>query len=256
MAQWYSKTYTCDNGIVYKTKFPAADEAPAPRAGTQRFNRACRRAERGASEARHECAMLLNCNFKLGKDFFLTLEYDNAGYEELINLAGCEIEQEIYLAAKKIMLANYLRRCRRACKKAGIDFKYIIITSDLNGKTLEPVRVHHHMVVCGEAAEICRDKWYGGGVHGQPLYSLSEYGDLTDTAEYMLRQVREMPGEKRYTPSRGLRKPKESKPRLCANPDMPLAFPRRCRPIMREESWAGGPQRIRYWMPPKERRRE
>ena len=44
-------------------------------------------------------------------------------------------------------------------KALGIPFRYIPFTSDLDGKTGEVVRVHHHIIVNAEAAEIALEKW-------------------------------------------------------------------------------------------------
>jgi hypothetical protein len=153
------------------------------------------------------------------------------------------------MAAKKHALDNYIRRCRRACKKAGVEFRYFIVTSDMDGKSFDPVRVHHHMVVNQEAAAICCEKWKDGGTYADPLYG--ECGDLTPLAEYMINQVRYFPNEKRYTPSRNLCKPKVTPVRKCKNPDAPLQVPKGCIYIHRSESYAGRPQRLRYYRPPK-----
>ena len=51
-------------------------------------------------------------------------------------------------------------------------FVYIASTSDMDGKSLEPERVHHHVVIEREALEICRRKWARYGViYERELYS-------------------------------------------------------------------------------------
>ena len=49
-------------------------------------------------------------------------------------------------------------------------FRYIAVTSDMDEKTGKSVRVHHHVIVNAEAAEIARKKWKGGEVHEERLF--------------------------------------------------------------------------------------
>jgi len=248
--EWYIREYRCSNGVCVKTKFPANGDA-APRAGTKSFERDERRAEKGATEARHDMALIANENFAAGRDCYLGLDYSDAALEELVMHAGTDERDELYLAAKKWCLKNYLKRCRRACAAAGVELKYLAVTSDMDGRTGEAVRVHHHMIVNREAAEICRSKWYAGGARLSTLYA-AHHGDLTELVEYMINQVRYFPDEKRYSPSRNLRRPWVSPPRRSRNPMAELQVPRGCVLIHRYEGHAGRPQRVRYWRPPRE----
>ena len=72
-------------------------------------------------------------------------------------------------------LELWLKRTRRACRAAGVPFRYIAITSDMDGKTGEYVRVHHHAVVNAEAAEIALGKWTAGEAHCEHLYDEVDY---------------------------------------------------------------------------------
>ena len=60
MAQvdWFIREKRCANGVCIKTKFPGNGEQKKAKPGTRRYDRAIRRAERGATEARHELACL------------------------------------------------------------------------------------------------------------------------------------------------------------------------------------------------------
>ncbi len=247
--EWYIREYRCSNGICVKTKFPGNGDVSS-RPGSKRHERYVRRSERGATEARHDAALALNENFKAGVDRYIGLDYSDEGLDEVIMHAGTNAEDDVYITAKKHILKNYIRRCSRACKKAGVPFRYLIVTSDRDGKTMKPARIHHHMVVNAEAAEIFKEKWTSGGVWDKVLYS-ARHGDLTDLAEYMIGQVRYFPNEKRYTPSRNLKKPAALPTRKVRNPDAELRIPKNCELIYRSENYAGRPQRVRYYRPPK-----
>lgn len=244
---WYIREYRCDNGICMKTKFPVKGTA-ALKASYSIRRTEIRRAEKGATEAKHELARLLNCNFRAGRDIYLGLDYSDSGLEKLKKRAGSEDPDAIYDAAER-EAGNFIRRVRRACKEEGIELRYVYVTSDLDGHTFEPVRVHHHMVVNVEALEICLKKWNAGGTWDRVLTS-PMYGDLTALAEYMIGQVRYRKGAKRYTPSRNLKRAVARKPVKARNPDADLTVPKGCVKIWRGESYRGRPQHLRYYRPP------
>ena len=245
--QWYIREYRCDNGVCYKTKFPVRETASVKKSYSFR-RQEIRRAEKGATEAKHEAARLLNCNFKAGRDIYLGLDYSDEGLERLKARAGSDDRDAIYEAADH-ECALWIRRVQRECKKQGIELRYFYITSDLDGRTFDPVRVHHHVVVNVEALEICLEKWKLGGAWDKVLYA-QNYGDLTELAEYMIGQVRYKRGAKRYTPSRNLRRPIARKPVKARNPEAELTVPRGCAKIWRGEYHRGRPQHIRFFRPP------
>lgn len=243
---WFISEYRCANGVCVKTKFPAkGDESARP--GTRRYERSVRRAEKGAYEARHELARKLNENFRAGQDVYLGMDYSTAGMERLICRAGTDERDPVYLSAAQ-EVRNYIRRCKRACDAEGVELRYVYVTSDLDGKTFEEVRVHHHMVVNREAAEICVRKWSAGGIWSKTLYG-QKHGDLTHLADYMIGQVRSIEGTKRYTPSRNLRSVRPYTTRKARNPEAELRVPKGCEYIWRSESYAGRPQHLRYYRP-------
>ena len=244
---WYIREYRCDNGVCMKTKFPVR-ETEAVKKSYGRRRTEIRRAEKCATEAKHEAARLLNCNFRAGRDIYLGLDYSPEGYERLITRAGTDDPDAIYLQAQKEM-KNYIRRVQRECAKAGVELRYLYVTSDLDGHTLEPVRAHHHMVVNREALEICLRKWTAGGTWSRKLWARS-YGDLTEIAEYMIGQVRYIRNAKRYTPSRNLKKAIACKPVKARKAEAELTVPRGCQKIWRGEYYRGRPQHLRYYRPP------
>lgn len=276
--EWRIQEWIYNNGVCEKTKYPVILE-PGIREGTRRYRRAVNRASKNDRESIRECARSLNNNFTAGVDSYLTLDYSKAGLCRLAKRAGVpddsvdsflasalsegdSPEQEgnrtlLYLAAET-EAGNFIKRCHRACRKAGVELRYVYVTSDLkvagSGERV-PVRVHHHMVVNREAAEIVSRCWTAGGSKPRILKS-GVHGDLTPTAEYMVEQVRAIPGKKRYHPSRTLEKAEPYRERGSTNPDYPLQVPKGCKFIWRSETYEGRPQVLRYYMPPEKRRKK
>ena len=129
-------------------------------------------------------------------------------------------------------------------KALGIPFRYIPFTSDLDGKTGEVVRVHHHIIVNAEAAEIALEKWSAGSTHREHLY---DQVDQTPLAHYLLAQVRHRPNEKKYSPSRNLIVP-QPKDRIAVS-GAELQVPRGGQLLLRAGWMPGMPQYIRYIVP-------
>lgn len=105
-------------------------------------------------------------------------------------------------------------------------------------------RVHHHVIVNAEAAEIALSKWTLGGTHRENLYDVV---DQTALAAYLLNQARRLPDSKKYIPSRNLVVPKP-KDRI-AKGGSELAVPRGGQLLHRAEWQPGRPQYIRYILP-------
>ncbi len=247
--QWFIREYRCQNGICVKTKFPETGTASL-RPGTRRYERSLRKAEKNVTEARHELELTLNENFGAGKDYLVTVTYNSEGYDRLVMKAGTDERDAIHLAARREM-ENYIRRVRRVCDGLGVELRYVAVTSDLDGVTGEPVRVHHHIVVNWEAAAAFLGKWTAGEAKKKKLYG-ARNGDLSDLADYLIAQSRVVDGKKRYNPSRNLGKPQAMPVRRARNPEAELKVPKGCELIHRAESNPGRPQRIRYYRPQKE----
>ncbi len=275
--EWRIREWQMRNGVCEKVKFAVTLDG-AVRTGTRSYMRAVDRAEKNRREAAREMARILNDNFEAGSDVHLLLTYDEASVRKLVRRVGVP-EQDIerflfsvrsegetreqednrlllYMAAEQ-EFRNWTKRCRRACGKAGVQLKYAGITSDRERDkrtgTTGPARLHHHVVVNRETAELCARAWRGGAADKKVLYG--PHGDLSELAEYMIDQVRTIPGMKRYHPSRTLTQP-EPIDRPAQNPDAPLRVPEGCEFIWRSESRPGRPQVIRYYRPPEKRRRQ
>lgn len=142
-------------------------------------------------------------------------------------------------------LENYLDRVRRRLTKDGIALKYIAVTSDMNGKTGELVRIHHHLIIPRECLYAFKEKWGRGRTVGRPI---EDEPDHTRIAEYLCTQVRRVPDQKKYKSSRNLKKPKVSRRVAAGNAE--LRVPKGCELLYRgpfEPGWTS--QYIRYYRP-------
>lgn len=248
--EWYIKTWECANGNCKKVKYPVVPDGGTARKGSRRRERSVRRAEKYALDAKHDLSLLLNNNFLAGRDWFLTLTVDGAGWDRLVMRAGTDERDELYAALEREAV-NFMRRAKRAVAGQGAELKAVYVVSDLDGKTFDPARPHIHMVVSGETAELAAGKWTLGTVQVKPLRS-GEHGDLTGVAEYMIDQVRTRAGKSRYHPTRNLERP-EGERVAARSPDYPLQVPANCTLIWRSGTAPGMSQTIRYYRPPEKR---
>lgn len=193
-------------------------------------------------------ARLIHDNYRNGIDQLVGLDYSQVGYKKMLegnakNLAGLSEEDRI-MALAQHQAELFLRRVGRECKKRGIPFRYLMITSDMDGKTGEAVRVHHHVIVNAEALEVCKEKWTLGGVDYEALWNRD---DQTDLAEYLMKQVRRLPDAKKYKPSRNLKRP-QPKDRIAIN-GSELHLPKGATLLYRSPYKPGMAQYIRYILP-------
>lgn len=243
-AKWYTKKYICRNGVEERTKFCVRSSQRGAR-----LDRAVKKSSRASDNAERQVARLLNNNFT-EDDVHLLLTYTD---DMLIRIAeryaaaeGVS-EDTLYSAAEK-ELENFIRRVQRDLKGA-VELKYIAITSDLDGQTKKPVRIHHHIVINREALESCRKKWRGN-IFEKELYLI--HNDFSALAEYLINQVRYIPNAKRYHPSRNLVPPRETKPvEVTRYGDAEMKIPKDCIKLYRSEYCKGANQYIRYYRPPR-----
>ena len=162
-------------------------------------------------------------------------------------------------------LDNALRRVKRRLDKQGIELKAIYCTSDMDGKTGELVRVHHHLLVPAGVQDAFLSSWeaYGlGTVSWTPLWE--NQIDRTPIAEYIIQQVRRIPDAKKYRSTRNLIRPVPTN--RIVNTDNELMVPRGGKLIFRQEYQSSKadqqeiyhyqPQYIRYITPKALRRKE
>ena len=239
---WVIRTYQAGPiGEKIKYWIPGAK----PTASARRMKSDVKQQERNEASAIKRLARDLNENF-WEKDVWVTLKYSGEGLKKL--MAGLDrnsetFEEDLYDAAEH-QVRLWRDRVVKACKAAGIEVLYVITTSDMDGKTGEYVRVHHHVVMSGEAAEIAKSKWKLGSVSVKHLF---EEVDRSELAAYMLKQVRHRPDGKKYIPSRNLKRP-EPKDRI-AKSGAELSVPKGGQLLYRAEYQPGRPQYIRYIVP-------
>lgn len=253
---WYIKKWICKNGVEERTKYYVRSDST----GRKEKRNAKREAKR-IDSAERQLARTLNNNFTAGEDFHLVLEYGDDTLGKMIEIAegatgACGDTRNSIYAAGRLDGENFIRRARRECRKQGIELRYVLVTSDMDGDTGEDARLHHHFIVNKEAVEICKAKWRGTAWAGE-LYNVN--GDLSALASYLIRQTRPVDGYQRYCPSRNLEQPITEEPvALVGNAanhgESEMRVPQGCILLYRSNYARGANQYIRYYRPPKERR--
>ena len=247
--QWYMKKHICRNGIEERTKYPVRSEYTKG----ERAKREASKAARRADSSERQCARYLNENFYAKLDAHLLLEYDDkemARIQKMAESIEADSDMDRLFKAAQQNLVNFVRRVQRMTKAGGKEFLYIGVTADIDGKTGEAVRIHHHFICNGAVKEECKKKWRGY-VMEKELYSI--HGDFTPLAEYLIRQVRAVPGTKRYVPSRNLRQPYSTPPILVTRyGDSEMHVPKGCEELYRSPYIRGTSQYLRYRRPKKE----
>lgn len=264
---WYIKTHICRNGVEERTKYPVRSDHT--RSGRQK-KRDAGRAARRADNAERQYARLANNNFSAGEDVHIVLEYTDRELGRLTEKAEAAtrartddagtcadfdtlLRDELFSLGQKD-LQNFIRRVRRELAKTGAELRYLGATSDMDGETGEPARLHHHFVCNAAAVEACRKKWRGTAWDAE-LYNVN--GDLSALASYIIRQVRPVEGTQRYVPSRNLIPPETSEPvPLVGNAakyaENEMNLPKGCILLYRSTYVRGATQYIRYLRPKRE----
>lgn len=237
---WVIRTYEA-GPVGEKTKYWVPGERP-PRS-ERRIRSEIHKQEENEASSQKCVARLIHANFR-DEDYLLTLRYDDLSLAKLGEGLSAESEDRLtclFFAAHH-QLKLWLRRVRRATEKEGIPFRYLAITSDMDPKTGEYKRLHHHVIVNREALALCLSLWKNGSTHKGHLWKGL---DKTDLARYLLAQVRRMKeNQMKYIPSRNLTRPKP-KDRI-AKSDAEVRLPRGARLLHRSEYVPGRPQYIRY----------
>lgn len=243
---WVIRTYKAGN-VGEKIKFWIPNARPTK--SSRKIKSDLKKIKQNEASAVKRLARVINANFSHG-DILLGLDYSPEGYERVCTRAGAtsdasepESLEAIYMAAEQ-ELTNALRRVKRELEKSNIELRYVAVTSDLNGKTGECVRVHHHLVINGEALFAFLTKWNLGNVE---YSTLRRQADYTDIAVYLIKQVRYLPDAKKYKSSRNLVRVVPSD-RVARNGSQ-LRAPRGAVLLHAGEYKPGYPQYIRYILP-------
>lgn len=238
---WAIRTYTA-GAVGEKIKYWVPGEKPTR--SQRKLKSDIKQAQRNEANAVRGVARLIHANFTQ-EDYFVTVSYSD---EALARMSG---DGEALYEAAEHQLRLWLKRARRVCRAAGVEMRYIAITADRDGKTGEAVRVHHHVIVNAEAAELLVSKWSAGGTNREHLYAQA---DQTPLAEYMMAQVPKRENAKRYMPSRNLTIPQPKDRAALSGAE--LQVPRGGQLLMRSMWMPGMPQYIRYIVPEVGRRKE
>lgn len=235
------RTYVAGD-IGEKTKFFVPGKRPDKKLSRRQRN-ALKKQEQNEYSALKALRRRIHANFKAG-DLLLGLDYSKEGLERVLawgRKKGLPVDSEnekeradaIWESASH-ELEIALRRVKRRLEKQGVELKAVYVTSDMNGKTGEMVRVHHHLIVNAGVRDAFLEAWekYGmGGVSWSPLWERQI--DRTELAEYLLRQVRRIPDAKKYRCTKNLILP-APKDRIVSS-DNELQVPRGGKLIFRQE---------------------
>lgn len=237
MGYWVIRTYISGN-IGEKVKYYVSGNKPerSKRRATSDVNKI----EKNEKQSEKNLARILNTNFGSQGGVLVGLDYSDASYKKLFG--KCKDLQEVSECAKH-QASLCLRRVQREAKKRGIEVKAVLVTADLDGETKESVRVHHHIVVNKEAAELFGEKWkHGNSVDYEYLYN--DQKDRTPLAHYLMSQISHIQDGKAYITTRNLERPK------CidriARSGAEITLPRQSALIYRSAHAAGLNQYLRY----------
>lgn len=234
---WVIRTYTAGN-IGEKIKYWVSGSKPVR--SKRKVSQDVNRLEKNEKQSEKNLARILNTNFGKQGGVLVGLDYSDSSYKKIFS--DCKDEKDIIDVAKH-QVSLCLRRVQREAKKKGIEVKAVVVTADLDGDTKEAVRVHHHIVVNKEAAELFGEKWkFGASVDYEYLYS--DQKDRTALAHYLISQISHIPGEKAYITTRNLEKAK-CVDRIAKN-GAEITLPRKSELIYRSAHAAGLSQYLRY----------
>lgn len=222
-----TKTYAANPGLKQTVKYHVFHSSPNPTKRERDRNRL--KQSRAPYNSSRTAADYLNNNFNARKSSFITLTFAKEAYDKLCNRAGVRQDKKQLNKAERDKLKeeahkeldNFVRRTRRKFP----DFKYFAVVSDMDGKTGKAKRIHIHMVIETAALPACEKAWgKRGRIEAKPI--ISNHGDMTSLAKYMINQTREPEGKARYTHSKNLRMPEISYPRkVSRNADSELSVP-------------------------------
>ena len=221
------RKYICTNGVVEVTQYTVGDKTELTGKKWRKAKSQEDKRDENARQAVRVAARILNCNYT-SESCLVTLTYSDESVEKVLgteiatapaeprNDSGQEADADLIWEKAREILAKKLEQVRKVAKKAGMEMKSFAVTSDLDQETGELVRVHHHVVVNAEAAELLEQKWSYGLVHTEKLYHQDDY---TPLAAYLLGQVRHKENRKKYSCSRNMIQPKVEEMVLDEAPD-------------------------------------
>lgn len=201
--------------VIEKSQFFVGERKP--RSDRRKGSSTLRRQDLNMADAVRRLARIINCNFEKG-DLLITLTYDDD------HLPSDSIEADKCCSLFWRRLTRYFKSLLPDEKLKGV-----WITSDKDEKTGAPARLHHHLVISqtgfqksftGEGSVRLGTKpleeiWKNGFVYAE---ALKEQEDYTAVAAYLVRQAAAGSDQKKWHPSRGLKKPVIESERIVENP--------------------------------------
>ena len=235
MAKTMRRKYICTNGVVEVTQYLVGDKSQATGKRWRRAKSQEDKRDENARQAVRVAARILNCNYT-PEDYLVTLTYSDENWGALFGECGSDQSAGIAAVAAlprddrvdgagtieavmekaRAVVRDQLDKVRKKAKRDGVLMKTLTVTSDLDPETGEVVRVHHHVVISGEAMKLLEESWKYGLVHTEHLYRQDDY---TPLAAYLLGQVRHAENRKKYSCSRNMVQPKVEEMVLESCPD-------------------------------------
>ncbi|MBQ3021934.1 MAG: hypothetical protein IJD91_01225 [Clostridia bacterium] len=234
---WVIRTYISGN-VGEKIKYWVSGNKPVR--SKRRVTSDVNKVEKNEKQSEKNLARILNTNFGAQGGVLVGLDYSDEAYKKLFG--GCKDLQEVIECAKH-QASLCLRRVQREAKKRGVEVKAAIVTADLDGETKESVRVHHHIVVNSEAAELFGEKWKHGKTADYE-YLYNDQKDRTPLAHYLMSQISHIHGGKAYITTKNLERPK-CIDRIAKN-GSEISLPKNSALIYRSAHAAGLNQYLRY----------
>ena len=148
-------------------------------------------------------ARVINCNFEAG-DIFCTLSYDSGHFSEYFNFDQAKED-----------LKKFRTKLRKVYNsQTGKKLKAIWVTANWSPHRGAPARLHHHMILPGDALEMARELWQQHGGPGTfKMEDIDNRGDHSDLAAYMAENVHDRPaGENTWSCCRGMDRPIYTEP--------------------------------------------
>lgn len=192
------------SGEVVERRKSRITRRPVKRGGRIRGNSSERKIVGNREFAKLALARVLNCNFVPG-DLWLTAKFDEDGLEAI---GGT------YEGAKKAGRL-FIDRLVYRLRKQGLEVRWVLAPSEIDGETGELVRPHVHIVISGAGFEM-RDRrlWLGEelvddiwGLGSVDVQFLRHQRDYYPLAAYIIKQARGVPDEKKWSCSRNMTKP-------------------------------------------------
>ena len=148
------------------------------------------------TESARELARAINCTVQAG-DLWVTLKYDEEHLPANYDAAAAD-------------MTKWLRILKREVRKVTGKQPWIFwVTANWSPKRQAPARLHQHLVVPRAAYELIVQLWKGGGLNIELLDGRIDHSDL---AFYMVSNVHDRPGKKKWHATRNVERPVYTEP--------------------------------------------